>query len=238
MTQQESRTGDARLDGLAEALAEHFARDGCEVLPAVREVTLIVPKGRLLAIATALRDRPQLRFEQLTDLCGVDYAAYGHSEWATHEATTAGFGRGVERDPIIDAETDDKRFAVVYHLLSLTHNRRLRLRVYAGGSRPMVESVIGVWASADWFEREAFDLFGILFDGHPDLRRILTDYGFVGHPFRKDFPLSGQVEMRYDPDQARVVYEPVSIEPRTLVPRVIRADSRYERAAADERPTH
>lgn len=237
MAQQESRTGDARLDGLAEALTELFAPDGCEVQTAVREVTLIVPKERLLAVATALRDRPELRFEQLTDLCGVDYAAYGHSEWATHEATTTGFGRGVERDPIADAEADDQRFAVVYHLLSLTHNRRLRLRVYAGASQPMVDSVIGVWASADWFEREAFDLFGILFDGHPDLRRILTDYGFVGHPFRKDFPLSGQVEMRYDPDQARVVYEPVSIEPRTLVPRVIRADSRYERAAADERPT-
>jgi len=239
MAPRDSKTGDARLDGLAAALAEQFITTGCELLTADREVTLVVPKGQLLAVAEVLRDDPCFRFEQLTDLCGVDYLAYGCSEWATIEATTTGFGRAVERGLDLPAQADERRFAVVYHLLSLTHNRRLRLRVYAEGTRPMVDSLIGIWASADWFEREAFDLFGILFEGHPDLRRILTDYGFVGHPFRKDFPLSGQVEMRYDPDQARVVYEPVSIEPRILVPRVIRADSRYERTpgAADDRPT-
>jgi NADH-quinone oxidoreductase subunit C len=152
----------------------------------------------------------------------------------TEDASSTGFGRGVERDLELEAEDDPKRFAVAYHLLSVSHNRRLRVRVYAGGAQPMVDSVRDIWSSADWFEREAFDLFGILFSGHPDLRRILTDYGFVGHPFRKDFPLIGQVEMRYDPDQRRVVYEPVSIEPRTLVPRVIRADSRYEKEPAQQ----
>jgi NADH-quinone oxidoreductase subunit C len=187
---------------------------------------LIVPGARLIDVAWILRDHPQLRFEQLIDVCGVDYAAYGLSEWATEEASTTGFGRGVDRDQEL-AVDDPRRFAVAYHLLSLVHNRRVRLRVYAGGAQPMVDSVVPVWASANWFEREAFDLFGILFRGHPDLRRILTDYGFVGHPFRKDFPLSGQVEMRYDPVQGRVIYEPVSIPPRVLVPRVIRADSRY-----------
>jgi NADH-quinone oxidoreductase subunit C len=132
----------------------------------------------------------------------------------------------VDRD--IELEADDpQRFAVVYHLLSLEYNRRLRLKAYTGGAQPMVDSVADVWAVANWFEREAFDLFGILFRGHPDLRRILTDYGFVGHPFRKDFPLSGHVAMRYDPEQGRVVYEPVEIEPRVLVPKVIRQDSRY-----------
>jgi len=183
-------------------------------------------------VATELRDHADFRFEQLIDVCGVDYATYGRSEWETADASTTGFGRGVERDPerlLNLGKTDDpKRFAAVYHLLSVKYNRRLRLRVYAGAPQPMVDSVVGIWSSANWFEREAFDLFGILFDGHPDLRRILTDYGFIGHPFRKDFPLIGQVEMRYDPEQARVIYQPVSIEPRTLVPKVIRSDSRYE----------
>jgi NADH-quinone oxidoreductase subunit C len=187
---------------------------------------MIVPASELLAVTESLRDDPALRFEQLIDVCGVDYAAYGKSEWETEDASSTGFGRGVDRD--LDLAVDDpQRFAVVYHLLSITYNRRLRLRVYAGGEHPMVDSVVGIWPVADWFEREAFDLFGILFNGHPDLRRILTDYGFVGHPFRKDFPLSGHVEMRYDPELGRVVYEPVTIEPRILVPKVIRDDSRY-----------
>jgi NADH-quinone oxidoreductase subunit C len=137
----------------------------------------------------------------------------------------------VDRDGIVIRDSD-RRFAVVYHLLSIQHNMRLRLRVYAVGDLPRVDSVIGIWASANWFEREAFDLYGILFRGHPDLRRILTDYGFVGHPFRKDFPLIGQVEMRYDPEKRRVVYEPVSVEPRTLVPKVIREDNRLLRGEA------
>lgn len=232
MSQQESRTGDARLDSLVNALTEHFGDAGCETLTAEGEVTLVVPRDDLLRIATELRDYPDFRFEQLIDVCGVDYAAYGRSEWVTAEASSTGFGRGVDREseqlPGLEEIDDPERFAAVYHLLSVKYNRRLRLRVYAGAPQPMVDSVVGIWSSANWFEREAFDLFGILFKGHPDLRRILTDYGFIGHPFRKDFPLIGQVEMRYDPEQARVVYQPVSIEPRTLVPRVIRADSRFE----------
>lgn len=233
MSHQESRTGDARLDTLADGLTAHFGVQDCEVLTAAGEVTLVIPRQALLEVAMALRDRKDFRFEQLIDICGVDYAAYGRSEWATTDASNTGFGRGVERDFELEEIDDPERFAVVYHLLSLTHNRRLRMRVYAGAPQPIMDSVVGIWASAAWFEREAFDLFGILFSGHPDLRRILTDYGFVGHPFRKDFPLVGQVAMRYDPEQGRVVYEPVDIEPRTLVPRVIRADGRYEGRSAD-----
>jgi len=229
---QELRTGDARLDGLADRLTEHFSTQECETLTAPGEVTLVVPRESLLAVANLLRDHEDFRCEQLIDVCGVDYAAYGRSEWATVDASNSGFGRGVARGFELEEIEDPKRFAVIYHLLSLMHNRRLRVRVYAGAPQPMVDSVVTVWSSANWFEREAFDLFGILFKGHPDLRRILTDYGFVGYPFCKDFPLSGQVEMRYDPEQARVVYEPVSIEPRTLVPRVIRADARCEGGSA------
>ncbi len=221
-----SLTRNARLDALATAIGETFVHQECELLNEFGELTLIVPAEHLLAVSRALRDQAEFRFEQLMDLCGVDYAAYGQSEWETEEASFTGFGRGVDRD--LDVMTDDpKRFAVAIHLLSLAHNLRLRLRVYVGGDRPMVDSLTPVWESANWFEREAFDLFGILFRGHPDLRRILTDYGFVGHPFRKDFPLIGQVEMRYDPELRRVIYEPVSIAQRVLVPRVIREDSRY-----------
>jgi NADH-quinone oxidoreductase subunit C len=219
----------AGLSALVEALGNALPDQGCETTTAHGEVTLTVPAEHLSAVAWVLRDHADLRFEQLIDLCGVDYAAYGRSEWATEEASETGFGRGVDRDQSLSLD-DPKRFAVVYHLLSLVYNRRLRMCVYAGAGQPMVDSVVPIWAAADWFEREAFDLFGILFRGHPDLRRILTDYGFVGHPFRKDFPLSGQVEMRYDPVQGRVVYEPVSIAARVLVPRVIRSDSRYVKA--------
>jgi len=232
MSHQESRTGDARLDELADRLTGHFGAQDCQVLTAAGEVTLVVPRQALLTVANLLRDHEDFRCEQLIDVCGVDYAAYGRSEWTTAEASSSGFGRGVARGFEFADTEDPKRFAVVYHLLSLTHNRRLRVRVYAGAPRPMVDSVVTIWSAASWFEREAFDLFGILFNGHPDLRRILTDYGFVGHPFRKDFPLFGQVEMRYDPEQARVVYEPVSIEPRTLVPRVVRPDARREGGSA------
>jgi NADH-quinone oxidoreductase subunit C len=217
----------AGLRALAETLGQALPDLGCETATEHGEVTLTVPADRLTEVAWVLRDHADLRFEQLIDLCGVDYVAYGRSEWTTEEASTTGFGRGVDRDQALAELDDPKRFAVVYHLLSLVFNQRLRVRVYAGAGQPMVDSVVPIWASADWFEREAFDLYGILFRGHPDLRRILTDYGFVGHPFRKDFPLSGQVEMRYDPTQGRVVYEPVSITPRVLVPRVIRSDSRY-----------
>ena len=195
------------------------------------ELGYAVAPGILLDCCRILRDTEGLQFEMLMDLCGVDYLSYGRAEWETASATTTGFSRGVLGRSDSLAETDyqpPSRFAVVYHLLSISNNARLRLKVACeDDERPMVDSVTGVWASADWFEREAFDLFGILFVGHPDLRRILTDYGFIGHPFRKDFPLIGKSEVRYDPKKGRVVYEPVSIEPRTLVPKAIRDDNRY-----------
>lgn len=200
------------------------------------ELTLEVTPDNMLEVATTLRD--QLGFEQLVDLCGVDYSQYGEDEWKTNRASSSGFSRGVDGasslgrlrfgDELEAVSEQGRRFAAVYHLLSYSNNQRLRLRVYAADDDfPVIPSVVEVWAVANWYEREAFDLFGILFDGHPDLRRILTDYGFIGHPFRKDFPLVGHVEMRYDPEKARVVYEPVSIDPRVLVPRVKRDDNRY-----------
>ncbi|MEN1729239.1 MAG: NADH-quinone oxidoreductase subunit C, partial [Pseudomonadota bacterium] len=183
-----------------------------------------------------LRDEDTLAFEQLTDLCGVDYLGFGDDEWETAEATGSGFSRGVDAlgpgrfswEERPEAEEFENRFAVVAHLLSMQHNLRLRLRCFAPDDElPVVSSLIEVWSAVDWYEREAFDLYGIVFEGHPDLRRILTDYGFVGHPFRKDFPLVGNVTVRYDEEKGRVVYEPVEIEPRVLVPRVVRRDSRY-----------
>jgi len=197
--------------GLAARLQERFAEriTRCDV--ALAETTVVVSRDSLLEVMRALRDEAVFAFEQLIDLCGVDYLGYG-------ETTYAG-----------------PRFAVVYHLLSVSNNQRLRVKVLLNDELPRVESVVPIWNCANWYEREAFDLFGILFDGHPDLRRLLTDYGFIGHPFRKDFPLIGEVEMRYDPDKRRVIYEPVSIEPRILVPRVIRHDSRYEGEVPDLR---
>ncbi len=166
---------------------------------ALDELTIEVRAQDLQDVMLVLRDNPGLRFEQLIDLCGMDYSDYKEGEW-----------QGL-------------RFAVVYHLLSITKNRRIRVRVFATDDDfPILASVIPVWSAANWFEREAFDLFGIVFEGHPDLRRLLTDYGFVGHPFRKDFPVSGNVEMRYDPEQQRVIYQPVSIEPREITPRIVR----------------
>ena len=168
------------------------------------ELTLDIDRAAVLTVCRELHDNPVFGFEQLIDLCGVDYLEYGQ-----------GAPYPVESRP---------RFAVVYHLLSVSNNHRLRLRFFLDENQPTVDSVVGIWRVADWFEREAFDLFGIIFEGHSDLRRILTDYGFIGHPFRKDFPLTGRVEMRYDPDKGRVIYQPVSIEPRTLVPKVIREE--------------
>lgn len=204
----------------------------------VGELTIEVLAENISKVGFALRDEEAFHFEMLMDLTGVDYSEYGLSEWETTNATTQGFSRGVSDDPEIKIKGWDKpdievthwakpRFAVVYHLLSLKHNQRLRLRTFAVGDPPIVPSVLEIWNSANWYEREAFDLFGILFDGHPDLRRLLTDYGFIGHPFRKDFPLIGNVEMRYSAQERRVVYEPVSIEPRTLVPKTIPKDHRY-----------
>ena len=233
------------LEQLAETISGRFAGQVARVESRCGELTFEVAPTGLLAVCQALRDEADWSFEQLIDLCGVDYAAYGQDEWNTDTATSSGFSRG--RQPLDrlaaglspqTGEGEQRRFAVVHHLLSVKHNRRLRLRTWCEpGEPPMVDSVIEIWKAADWFEREAFDLFGILFRGHPDLRRLLTDYGFIGHPFRKDFPLSGNVEVRYDPARGRVVYEPVSIEPRTLVPRVIREDNRYE-AALKDAPKH
>jgi len=202
------------------------------------ELTYEVDKADLVDVANTLRDDDELKIDQLIDVCGVDYLTYGDVEWRTESATESGFSRGVERKPVILDESDTfsaRRFAVVYHLMSVQLNVRLRLRVYTGDSNPpIVPSLVPVWNSANWFEREAFDLFGILFEGHPDLRRIMTDYGFIGHPFRKDFPLSGNVEVKYDAEKGRVIYQPVSIEERTLVPRVIRDDNRYSADLKDK----
>jgi NADH-quinone oxidoreductase subunit C len=234
------------LENLAVALSARFGPPFERVASRCGELTFDVPSERLVETCRALREEPEWRFEQLIDLSGVDYLEYGRAEWNTDSATNSGFSRGrigslapaVSHEMGEGARTagegSDQRFAVVYHLLSVAHNRRLRLRCWCeGGEPPMLDSVVGIWKAADWYEREAFDLFGILFRGHPDLRRILTDYGFVGHPFRKDFPLIGNVEVRYDPAKGRVVYEPVGIEPRTLVPRVIRDDNRYAAALKD-----
>ncbi|MDJ0655431.1 MAG: NADH-quinone oxidoreductase subunit C [Xanthomonadales bacterium] len=204
------------------------------------EITLEIAADHWVDVSRSLRD--DHGFEQLVDLCGVDYLGYGSDEWETGDATAEGFSRGVEGShgpgrfdwesrPVGEStgEGDDqRRFAAVAHLLSVKQNLRLRIRCFAPDSDlPVVPSLVEIWSSVDWYEREAFDLFGIVFEGHPDLRRILTDYGFIGHPFRKDFPLIGNVEARYDPDKGRVVYQPVSIDPRVLVPKVVREDSRY-----------
>lgn len=190
------------------------------------EVTIVVDKKNILEVCQVLHDDAGFSFEILVDLCGVDYSTYGDVEWSTEDATGAGFSRGVSK-----SETQDKAkepsLSVVYHLLSIKNNERIRIKTSPEADPLVVDSVHQVWSVANWYEREAFDLFGIMFEGHPDLRRLLTDYGFIGHPFRKDFPLTGNVEMRYDAEKQRVIYEPVSIEPRVLVPRVIRDDHRY-----------
>ena len=220
-----------RYETLASKIDARF-RDQLERIASnCRELTYELDKDDLIEVATALRNDAEFGFEMLVDVCGVDYLSFGDDEWTTNSATGTGFSRGVEREPVILDEADEfnpKRFAVVYHLLSIQNNLRLRLRVFTGTSNPpVVKSVVDIWNGANWFEREVFDLYGILFEGHPDLRRILTDYGFIGHPFRKDFPLMGNVEISYDEEQGRVAYKPVSIEERTLVPRVIRDDNRY-----------
>ncbi|MDE2091428.1 MAG: NADH-quinone oxidoreductase subunit C [Gammaproteobacteria bacterium] len=211
-------------------LKSRFGEDLKRVVSTVDQLTFETTAAKLHDVCMALRDEEPFRFEQLMDVCGVDYLGYGDSEWCTQDATVTGFSRGVTRHMPEAGERIQRRFAVVYQLLSIRHNQRLRLRVFCSDDPPMMDSVTDIWNSANWFEREAFDLYGILFNGHPDLRRILTDYGFIGNPFRKDFPVSGNVEVRYDPDKQRVIYEPVSIEPRVLVPRVIREDPRYEDA--------
>jgi NADH-quinone oxidoreductase subunit C len=230
----------ARIDSLAEEIGKALGGRVRRMPSLPDELAYEVAAADLLDVARMLRDTPTLRFDLLADLCGVDFLDYGRAEWKTQRATGSGFSRGVDRGGARDAETGPaagRRFAVVYQLLSIALNRRVRLRVHCpDDEEPMIASVCDVWPAANWFEREAFDLFGILFSGHPDLRRILTDYGFVGHPFRKDFPLIGNVEVRYDPQKRRVVYEPVSIEPRVLVPKVIRHDNRYDPTLKDRSP--
>ena len=224
---------------LMEKIDARFGNQVKKINSICNELTYELDKKDLLEVATALRNEADFGFEMLIDVCGIDYLHYGHTEWTTQSATGTGFSRGVERKQIILDDSDNfdpNRFAVVYHLLSIKNNSRLRLRTYTGSSNPpIVKSVVDIWNSANWFEREAFDLFGILFDGHPDLRRILTDYGFIGHPFRKDFPIMGNVEISYDTEQGRVAYKPVTIEPRTLVPRSIRDDNRYSTDLKDDR---
>jgi NADH-quinone oxidoreductase subunit C len=232
----QSKDLSARYAALADAIEAKLGASVERLPTSTGELGYRVAASDLLDVARTLRDSPDLKFEMLMDVCGVDYLAYGKDEWQTNSATSSGFSRGTLRGgvaaPLDDAEPvsyePPARFAVAYHLQSIANNYRLRLKVFCPADEyPVVDSVYDIWKSADWFEREAFDLYGILFRGHPDLRRLLTDYGFIGHPFRKDFPLVGNVEMRYDPIKGRVVYEPVSIEPRTLVPKVIRDDARY-----------
>ena len=192
----------SRLETLAQNLQAQFGERLLSVKTALAEVTIEVSAADYGAIMRDLRDRPEFQFDELIDLCGVDYSTYGDGRW------------------------DGKRYAAVTHLLSVPNNLRLRVRTFAEDEAfPVLESMVGLWSSANWFEREAFDLYGIVFSGHPDLRRILTDYGFVGHPFRKDFPISGHVEMRYDPEQQRVIYQPVTIEPRENTPRIVREEN-------------
>ncbi|MCS5710493.1 NADH-quinone oxidoreductase subunit C [Candidatus Berkiella aquae] len=188
------------------------------------ELTIEVKPADILKVCEILRTHAECRFEMLMDLCGVDYLYYGVSEWETTSATAKGFERAVRpiSQSVPNSQWKKPRFAVVYHLLSIALNHRLRVKAFVPDDKPLIDSVVGIWAGANWYEREAFDLYGILFNRHPDLRRLLTDYGFIGHPFRKDFPLSGNVEVRYDAKEQRVIYEPVDIVPRTLVPKVIR----------------
>ena len=201
-----SQTFVARLNQRLTGLIENYQVSRCN------EIIIEITKEKLFQACRTLRDDAELSFEQLSDLCAVDYSEYKQGEWT------------------------GPRFAVAYQLRSYKHNRRIRVKVFVEEDDLIVPSMVEIWSSANWYEREAYDLFGILFEGHPDLRRLLTDYGFIGHPFRKDFPLIGNVEMRYDPEKQRVVYETVSIEPRVTVPRVIRHDHRYlvDKAIADE----
>ncbi|WP_240126169.1 NADH-quinone oxidoreductase subunit C [Thermomonas alba] len=240
------------MTALARELAARFGASAVQVAQPRGEVTLEVPASDWLSVCAELRDA--FGFDTFIDLCGVDYLGYGEDEWDTEGVTSEGFSRGVEgqgpgrfawgqrpmhqvEEPVamLPDERPSRRFAVVAHLLSIARNQRLRVRCFApDDGLPVVASITSVWPGANWFEREAFDLFGIIFEGHPDLRRILTDYGFVGHPFRKDFPLIGNVEVRYDEEKQRVVYEPVtSVEPRVGVARVIRHDARLAVAEAE-----
>lgn len=216
---------------LAQQLQASYSAEVESCVVAHGEVTVEILPEKIVSFCQRMKEDESFSFEMLIDLCGIDYLHYGYDEWETVEATGQGFERAVRPISEIHVNTTWKkpRLAVVYHLLSIKHNWRLRIKSFVSDQEPMIDSVVGVWSSANWYEREAFDLYGILFAGHPDLRRILTDYGFIGHPFRKDFPLVGNVEVRYDAQQQRVVYEPVDIVPRTLVPKVIRKGTPHGR---------
>jgi NADH-quinone oxidoreductase subunit C len=209
---------------LLEAINEILGTETQQVVEKYGELTVEINGDKILSVMRVLKEADQFLFTQLTDISVVDYLTYGQADWQTQKASSQGFSRAVTLSKTVDTSESKRRFAVVYHLLSVTYNVRLRVKVYLESDLPRLSTVSEIWPVADWYERESFDLFGILFEGHPDLRRLLTDYGFIGHPFRKDFPLEGYVEVRYDPEKGRVVNEPVSIEPRTLVPRVIRQD--------------
>ena len=228
---------------LAERLRARFGERALAIVEAHGETTLEVAPSCFVDVARALRDEAEFHFEQAVDVSGLDFLGYGEGEWETTDVSSEGFSRGVEGDGPGRFRWENrpqgvgpaKRFASVVHLLSIRNNERLRLRTFAtDNALPVIPSLVDVWPGLDWFEREAFDLYGIVYEGHPDLRRILTDYGFVGHPFRKDFPLIGNVEVRYDAEKQRVVYEPVtSVEPRVGVPKVVREDSRWHQAASE-----
>lgn len=216
-------------------LSSLITKFGAKSIIDFNELTVEIDKKNARSFLAALKNKTSFCFEQLVEIAGVDYAAYGIEEWDV-EASNHGFSRGVDEtsvgraeaslNKVIDNSDMKGRFAVVYHLLSITQNARLRVKVYLDNDAlPMLDSVVDIWASANWLEREVYDMFGIVFEGHPDLRRILTDYGFIGHPLRKDFPLTGHVEVRYDPELKRVVYQPVTIESRVVIPRVIRKEN-------------
>ncbi|MFM8453952.1 MAG: NADH-quinone oxidoreductase subunit C [Gammaproteobacteria bacterium] len=224
-----------KLAKLKALVTEQFSEHTLSLVEQAGELTLSIGLGHLFDTLQRLKSEAHLNFSMLMDLTAVDYLHYGQAEWETQKATGQGFDRAVQALGSVSVNLQNQefpknqkaRYALVYHLLSLSHNWRLRVKAFIETDPPIAPSVLALWPSANWYEREVFDLFGILFDGHPDLRRILTDYGFIGHPFRKDFPLSGHVEVIYDEVEKRVVYQPVSIEPRVLVPKVIREDNRY-----------
>jgi len=224
-----------KCDTLVKQLTEEFDSSFfLSVDTACNEVTVECGTDKLLLLMSQLRDHNTFQFDMLVDVCAVDYLKYGIYDWETNAATDRGFSRAVSNQNMQAFAFDKPRFAVVYHLLSTQKNQRLRVKAFVEESAPILPSVHTIWKGANWFEREAYDLYGILFEGHPDLRRILTDYGFIGHPFRKDFPTSGHVEMRYDASAQKVIYEPVDIEPRVTVPKVIRDDNRYSDLHGDE----
>ena len=212
-------------------IAKHIV-DQYELEESIDILTIKIHKDSLLNVMSTLKNNKELDFIQLTDICAVDYYTYGETEWGTKEATSTGYSRGIKpsshgRIKFEHKKTKnnmDNRFCVVYHLLSISNNSRIRVKIYLSDEPPIIKSLTSLWPAANWYEREAFDLFGILFEEHPDLRRLLTDYGFIGHPFRKDFPLTGNIQIRYDPTLKRIIQEPVDIVPRVLVPKVIRED--------------